>query len=227
MSISDKRKIVALLQDGTPEDILARLAELEPGRVLNPLFAGICHADERIHWNAVAAMGPTVARIADTDMESARIVMRRFMWSLNDESGGIGWGAPESMAEVMAHHKGLADEYAHILVSYTREDGNFLELPALQRGVVWGIGRLGQVRPDLMKKARAGLHTLPYLASVDSTVRGIASWALGVLKEHGARPELKKIVDDTSEVHLFSARKLIVTSVGELAKEALAGMSEK
>lgn len=25
-------------------------------------------------------------------MDSARIVMRRLMWSLNDESGGIGWG---------------------------------------------------------------------------------------------------------------------------------------
>jgi len=36
------------------------------------------------------------------------------MWSLNDESGGIGWGAPEAMGAIMARHTGLADEYANI-----------------------------------------------------------------------------------------------------------------
>jgi len=43
----------------------------------------------------------------------------------------------------------LAEEYLHMLVSYMREDGpkafqdgNFIELPMLQRGLLWGIGRL-------------------------------------------------------------------------------------
>ena len=60
-------------------------------------------------------MGASLARLADADMEAARIVMRRLLWSLNDESGGIGWGAPESMAEAMCRHQGLALEYAHML----------------------------------------------------------------------------------------------------------------
>jgi hypothetical protein len=98
-------------------------------------------------------MGVTVARLANQDMEAARIVMRRFMWSLNDESGGIGWGAPEAMAECLASHAGLAGEYTKILVSFMREDGFYLELPSLQRGLMWGIGRLAQVRPQLLRLA--------------------------------------------------------------------------
>ena len=31
------------------------------------------------------------------------------MWTLNDESGGIGWGSPEVMGEILAAHKGLAE----------------------------------------------------------------------------------------------------------------------
>jgi hypothetical protein len=46
-------------------------------------------------------MGEVMAHLADKDMESARVIMRRLMWSLNDESGGIGWGAPEAMGEIV------------------------------------------------------------------------------------------------------------------------------
>ena len=55
-------------------------------------------------------MGAVVAHLAEKDMESARVVMRRLMCSLNDESGGIGWGAPEAMGEIIASHEGLASE---------------------------------------------------------------------------------------------------------------------
>ena len=98
--------------------------------------------------------GWLVPAIAEKELEAARIVMRRFLWSLNDESGGIGWGAPEAMAEIMCHSPVLRHEYLHMLISYMREDGenlfedgNYLELPMLQRGLLWGIGRLCQEHP--------------------------------------------------------------------------------
>ncbi|NIR18057.1 MAG: HEAT repeat domain-containing protein, partial [Desulfobacterales bacterium] len=77
--------------------------------------------DQDVRWSAVKAMGRVVAKMADEDMESARVIMRRLMWNLNDESGGIGWGSPEAMAEILTCHDGLAKEYAHILISYARE----------------------------------------------------------------------------------------------------------
>jgi len=104
-------------------------------------------------------MGAVVANLAEQDMESARVIMRRLMWSLNDESGGIGWGAPEAMGEIIASHDGLAKEYVSVLISYVWKEGNFLEYEPLQRGAVWGVGRVAQVRPELAQDA--GPHLLP------------------------------------------------------------------
>ncbi|MGD9194313.1 MAG: hypothetical protein PVH58_20495, partial [Desulfobacterales bacterium] len=115
---------------------------MPPKRAVNPLFSLLCSLDERLKWRAVTAMGQVVSNLAETDLESARVIMRRFMWHLNDESGGIGWGCPESMGEIMARCERLADEYGFVLISYIQPEGNYLEHEILQRGVLWGVGRL-------------------------------------------------------------------------------------
>ena len=116
--------------------------------------------------------------------------MRRFLWSLNDESGGIGWGAPESMAEIMCLHEGLRAEYLHMLLSYLREDGpepfqdgNQLELPQLQQGVLWGVGRLSQKYPDLLRGEGVIPDLFPYLDSGDLQVVGLTLRIFLFLKE--------------------------------------------
>ena len=154
-----KKKVLELLGSHDLDQSIERLLELPARRVINPLFSFILSADPAIHWPAVTAMGAVAARLAEQDMEPARVIMRRFMWQLNDESGGIGWGCPESMGEATARHRGLADEFSPVLISYIREDGNFLEYEPLQRGAVWAIGRLAQDRPRLARSAYP--HLLP------------------------------------------------------------------
>ena len=90
--------------------------------------------DELVKWRAVTAIGSIVTLLAKKDIEAARVIMRRLMWSLNDESGGIGWGAPEAMSEIMAQSNKIAEEYNSILISYLNEQGNFLEYEPLQKG---------------------------------------------------------------------------------------------
>jgi hypothetical protein len=174
-----------------------------------------------VKWLAVAAMGQTVARLAEQDMEAARVVMRRFMWSLNDESGGIGWGVPEAMAEVLAVHSGLAEEYAHILVAFMREDGFYLEYEPLQRGLMWGLARLARVRPGLLRARSGALYLRPYLASPDAQVRGLAALALGYLKDPAAETQLEMLRDDTAPVRFDEEGSILTTTVGELAGRAL------
>ena len=147
------------------------------------------------------------------------------MWSLNDESGGIGWDAPEAMSEIIASHEGLAKEYTNVLISYVREDGNFLEYEPLQRGAVWGIGRVAQARPDLVQDAIP--HLLPYLESRDATVRGVAAWTVGLLGAEAARPQLEALLGDKADVPLYIGGRLMVRCVGELANDALAGIRDK
>jgi HEAT repeat protein len=215
-----KRKVLALLQSDDFDRRLNDLCQWPARQVINPLFSFLLSSDEQTRWRAITAMGEVVAHLAETDMESARIIMRRLMWSLNDESGGIGWGAPEVMGEIIASHGGLAQEYVRVLISYIREDGNFLEYEPLQRGALWAVGRVAQSRSDLVQDALP--HLLPYLASTDASVRGLAAWTVGLLGAEGARPPLEALVEDKAEISLYLDRQLVRRSVGSLAKEALA-----
>jgi hypothetical protein len=227
MGIQEKRRISRLLQSPDLEPIIAELRNLPATVVINPLIGGLCSTNETARWHAITALGPIIADLADRDMEAARVVMRRFMWSLNDESGGIGWGAPEAMAEIMSCHDGLADEYAHMLVAYMREDGFYLELEQLQRGLMWGLGRLAQDKPDLLRSKNAVRHLLPYLNSSDSTVRGLAAWALGLLHAEESSPPLEKLVDDPAPVRLYNERAFIDDTVGGLTHKALANIAKE
>lgn len=220
-----KQEILTLLAQAELDAILTALAGHPPEKLLNPLFSAICSASEKTKWNAVSAMGATVARLADQDMEAARIVMRRFMWNLNDESGGIGWGTPEAMAECLACHEGLAQEYTKILVSFMREDGLYLELPALQRGLMWGIARLAQVRPDLLRDWQAPRHLLPYLDSEDPVVRALAARALGQLRVAEAAEKITSRLDDPTAFPLYTEHRLATVTAGQLARQALAALA--
>ncbi|MBU2622772.1 MAG: HEAT repeat domain-containing protein, partial [Proteobacteria bacterium] len=111
-------------------------------------------------------MGDVVSSVADADIESARVVMRRLMWNLNDESGGIGWGSPEAMGEIIARNMQLGEEFSRILISYINKDGNYLENEVLQQGVIWGIGRIAGVKPHLMRDSFVFL--IPSLDSCDA-----------------------------------------------------------
>jgi HEAT repeat protein len=226
MGIREKRRISKLLGSSDIESIIKELRQLPLAKVINPLIGALCSNDERVRWHAVTALGPIVASMADRDMEGARVVMRRLMWSLNDESGGIGWGAPESMGEIMASHDGLAQEYGHILVAYMREEGFFLELEMLQRGLMWGLGRLAQVRPSLLKEKNAVTYLLPYLGSSDGPVRGLAAWALGLLHAKEAIPGLKQLLPDPGEVRQYINRTFVDETVGSLAEKALANIKK-
>ena len=179
-----KKKIGVLLKSGDLDRAILELTQLRGKQVINPLLSFLQDTDEDTKWTAVKAIGAIVAKMADEDMESARVVMRRLMWNLNDESGGIGWGSPEAMGEIMATHEGLAKEYVHILISYTRKDGNYLEHEVLQRGLLWAIGRLCKVRPHLLRDAAS--HLIPYLHSRDGTVRDLAEQALQAI--NGSSP---------------------------------------
>lgn len=215
-----KREVLALLQSDDLDKALEKLRRLPARRVINPLFSFLLSSDEQIKWRAVTAFGAVLANLASQDPESARVVMRRLMWSLNDESGGIGWGAPEAMGEIIASHEGLAREYAPVLISYIWEQGNYLEYEMLQQGALWAIGRAAQVRPDLMQGALQYLP--PFLASKNATVRGLAAWAIGLLQPQIACPQIEPLMKDDAQISLYLNGRLVRRSVMDLAKEALA-----
>ena len=192
----------------------------------NALFSFLYNEDPVIKWHAVTVLGKVVANIAKSDMEAARIIIRRLMWNLNDESGGIGWGSAEAMGEIFATHDGLAMEYYPILLSYGRENGNFQEHEMMQRGVLWGIGRLCQSRPDLIKGITPP-DIITYLNSKDATVRGLGAWVAGLMGLSNAMSKLELLKNDENRIEIYLERKIQHPMVKDLAGEALMRMDQE
>lgn len=202
-----KRNAEALLRAAGFEERLGAWRDFPARRSISPLLSFLCSPEEVVRWRAVRALGVVVSRLADEDMESARVVMRKLMWSLAEEAGGMGWGAPEAMAEIMARHGGLAGEFGHVLLSYVREDGNRLDNDLLLRGAVWGLGRLAQARPGVL--ADCARHLEPFLRSGDAALRGLACWALARTGWTPSPAQAERLRGDEAEFSLYLKGALV------------------
>ncbi|MGB9617446.1 MAG: DVU0298 family protein [Desulfomonilaceae bacterium] len=216
---SRKKDILGLLQSKAFEQNLSLIVDMPGRQVINALFPLLCHSDSLIKWRAVRAMGAVLARLAQVDAEGARIVMRRLMWSLNDESGGIGWGAPEVMGEAMAQSPALAKEYASMLGSYADETGNFLEHEPLQRGLLWAWARLSETRPEALRGWEQ--HLPKYLQSEDPSVKGHAAIAMGNLGLANVKAALEALLADETEFETFESDKIVRLKVKDAAERAI------
>jgi hypothetical protein len=214
-----KNQVLVLLRHPDYAICIKKICRFPYKQVVNPLFSFLYSLDEQVRWRAVSAVGAVVSRLAESEMEPARIIMRRFMWNLNDESGGIGWGSPEAMGEIMALNPKLADEYAHILISYIRPDGNFLEHAGLQRGVIWGVGRLAHARPQMV--ANSASYLIPYMNSTDPLLRGYALWAAGALPIEATREAIEEFRGDDSKIILYLNGRFLECKIKSLVEKAL------
>jgi hypothetical protein len=212
-------QIEALLGEGDLQRALATLRAIPGRQAVNPLFSLLYSGDEMLRWRAVTAMGAVVGQMAVTQMESARVVLRRLMWNLNDESGGIGWGSPEAMGEIAAVHAGLAREFANIIVSYINPAGNFLEHEALQRGSLWAVGRLAHAHPSLAAPAASFLPA--FFDAADPYLRGTSIWAAGPIVNDDMCPLINARLNDQAVLRLYRQTVLTRPTVAELAAAAL------
>lgn len=213
-----KKTVLEILRLADYDLMQAEIDGIAAKQVVSPLFSFFNHREELVRWRSVSAMGRVVAGMAGRHIEDSRVVMRRLMWSLNDESGGIGWGAPEAMGDIMARHEKLAQEFHRILISYIRPDGNFIEYALLQRGVLWGVGRLAQIRPFLMEDAYELL--LPYTDVDDATCRGTAVWAMRQIKPHLDDTVSGKLSADNERFRLYLNGDLTDRTVADMVAPA-------
>jgi hypothetical protein len=216
------RRLKLLLEAEDFKDRLQTLFDVPSAKLFRPLLSALCSREEKIRWHAVTALGCWVAREAGHDMEAGRNILRRLMWMLNEESGGIGWGVPEAMGDILARHEGLAREFAPILVSYARPAGNFLEYEPLQAGLAWAFGRLAEASPERLQSLHAHRYLLPYLHSPNAGVRGMAAWALGRLGGKKDLGPLRALRGDEEPCILYENGRLTPHTVQDLAREAIA-----
>lgn len=210
-----------------PPPLPPELAGAPAKAVLRALLLGLSAPGEDQRWRAVGLVGLVSARLAASQgLEAVREVLRRLMWSLNEESGGIGWAAPQAMGEILHQVPALAGEYGKILCSYLTPGPNFLEHPPLLAGAAWALGRLAQADPGVVGQGGGPDLLLPLLAAPQPVVRGCAAWALGVLAAPAATSTLARLAGDQATLRLpwqGALASISVETIAAWAAQRLAG----
>lgn len=192
-------------------------------QAIGALFSFLLLEPTAMHRAAVA-LGATVAAIYVKNPETARNIMRRFMWHMNEDSGNIGWGIPCAFAEALAQNPDLAREYSHILISYIMDLGfadNYCDNIQLRRDCYWGVGRLLRADSGFCPKARPWL--VKGLADEDDLGRAMALWALTQCPtELTSTPVLRHMLGNQEKYEIFEEGNMREYTMAELAEKALA-----
>jgi len=211
--------IKKVLRDLLEKPDFGQIAEVavEKKRALGSLISLTFDGDEQIAWRAVEAMGLAADRIAEEDPDAVRNHLRRLYWLISEESGGVCWRAPQSMAEIVRRNPKLFADYIPIIVSLITSMAEE-DLEGFRPGILWAIGRLAPVAGDHVQEVLPAIVSA--LDDSNPQVRGMAVWCLTQLRKAellAGRPELP---GDEGPVDLYEDGRLNRTSVCDLVRRA-------
>lgn len=189
-------------------------------RAFGTLVSLTFDADPLVGWRAVEALGAATARVADEDPRFAREQLRRLMWLITEESGGICWRAPEAMAEIVSRRPDLFGDYVPIIVHLLTENAEE-DLEHFRPGILWAVGRMGALAAD--EAADVLDRIVEALDRQDAPSRAMAAWCLGRLGRLDILASRPGLAADPSPVQLYEEGVLRSTTVGRITGAALGG----
>lgn len=201
-----REHIISLLRDSNFPALVA-LAGGEPGLptlLLQFLFA----PHDVLCWRAMQGLG----YVAADHPQQVQKVMGRLLWQLNEDSGSCGWGAAAALGEIGRHQVSLVKEIIPMFCG-------FLEEKFSQGPMLWGVGRLGEVHPELLGEVLPLIP--PLLADGDPQVRAWAAWCLGKVRHRQAAAALQALLTDDAKVQIYDHGELHDTTLGRVARDAL------
>lgn len=178
--------------------------------ILRTLSSLLYDGNPLIRWRAIEALGRVSGIIAVNDLDKIRRQIRRILWLMNDESGGLCWYGPEAIGEILFNIPALISEYSAILETFLAEE-------PFEAGSRRAIARVAGKNPEAFYKS-VGLIT-ESLKDPDSDIRAASIKALIAIGHDSARKDVEMMKDDLSiiEHYDFGSGELRTATVSELA----------
>ena len=182
-------------------------------QALRELSAFLYEDDERLRWRAIAALGRAAAVRAEANPEAVRNFLRRQFFSMNEESGNVGWHAPEAIGEILAQVEALLPEYAAMLAAT-------LHRPPFERGTHWAVARLAEKTPEVFAESAPALK--PSLNAADPYLRAYAGVTLLRIGDPEARSAIQALESDPAEIRVYNEQtgEMEASTVGEMIRAA-------
>lgn len=225
MSHALKKNVLSALESNDLDAVVSLAAN--DRKVLSRLVRLAYDKETLVGWRAIKAVGIVARSLVKNDHEFLRETCRKLLWSLTDESGGIGWAAPEMLGEIVsADPVHFQDIIPLIASAYEVEEDVF------RAGVLYALARIAETTPEMV----APYQKIVVMSLADRDplvkVRGIGlvkllwPWAnsKGVWsREYSERISLSlgKLISDKGEAWVYKVSNFISIQVGDEAKALL------
>ena len=223
--MNSKTTITQLLK---ANDIASAVAVVAGDRKAFSILARLAYdKDSLVGWRAILVAGLAARELVRTAPEFLRDTCRKLLWSLNDESGGIGWSAPELLGEIVSSDaKRFTDMIPLIAEAYDIEGGVF------KAGVVYALARIGAQAPDqaalyrrIIDLALADTDPLVRLRGLELVGRMASSAAQSHpwSQEYNAslKDRIAAMTHDKGESWIYGVDDFVSVQVGEKAMEII------
>ncbi len=208
----NREGVKKLLVDRDWEEIV-RLALIDR-RMIRSLLGFLYEADDYMHWLAIDALGRAAGGVAAGDPDRVRELIRRLLWTLNEENGGSPWGATGAIGAIIAARPDLFDGYLSMICPFHDDASIYPEF-------IWALAAVGRTRPDLTREYEPFLRVA--LEHSQAAVRGYAAWCLGALRARGAEEALAALCGDAAPAAVYEGDGVYRRRpVGAIAADSLA-----
>jgi hypothetical protein len=193
----------------------------ENRKVLSNLVRMAYDKETLVGWRAIKTIGLAAKSLVKTDYEFLRETIRKLLWTLSDESGGIGWAAPEILGEIVsADPERFSDIIPLIAEVYDVEEKVF------RPGILYALGKIAEVDPA---------RVMPFISIIgralsdsDPLTRVYALDVVKALKSRLAKDDLddftikiQNLLSDRAEVWVYKDDRFVGVEIWEAARSAL------
>jgi hypothetical protein len=212
MDANKKKQVNELLSKNKPV-LLAGLCDRDRD-IWREVRFRLYDLDERLRWSAIETAGQLMRLWWQRGQEEkVRNYIRTLFWSLTDESGGIGWSSPQTIAETIANIPEIVDPYGSMMIAYTIDE------PPLVKGGLWGIGRLGPIITDAVKSFQDTLLT--FFNNEDVEILGLLSWAMGEARVKPSLAYQMSLIGREEPAEIYIGGNFRKKPLGQWARDAV------
>ncbi len=172
-------------------------------------------------WRAISAVGRVASLYAADDPAFLRETARKLLWSLTDESGGIGWSAPELLGEIVSSDPAGLHDITPLIAEVF-----FVEERVFRPGVLYALRRIAEKDPGAVLGYSDIIERGLYEEEPLSRIHALA--LVSLLKDRfpderkeAIRARIQELTADRGESWVYKGQDFISIEVGEFARSVL------
>jgi len=187
-------------------------------RILSVLIRLAYHKDTLLGWRAITAIGKIATVYLRSNADYLRETARKLLWSLTDESGGIGWSAPEILGEIVSADPVKFSDFVPLIAEVFS-----IEEKVFRPGVLYALKRIAETSPE----AVACYHELVWegLADENPLARAYAllllpriKWIAKTSDQDEIGQRVNRLLNDYSEVWIYENDNFNGMLIKDIAK---------